>query len=76
MIVVLWQTALIISILLFFFGLLTKQKPALLLSALLFLPISYYFLGVNNAFKWIALLPLLPLLIVFLIYQKEGRAHR
>ncbi|MBB4825215.1 drug/metabolite transporter (DMT)-like permease [Sporosarcina luteola] len=73
---VLFQAALIISILLFFFGLLTRQKPALLLSAISFLPISYYFWGAGNAFKLIALLPIVSLLVAFLMYQKERSVVR
>ncbi|WP_160327637.1 hypothetical protein, partial [Sporosarcina koreensis] len=73
LIVVLWQSALIISFLSFFFGLFTKSKTSLLISFFTSLPIAYYFFGANNAFKLIALFPIITLLIIYLFYRHEKR---
>ncbi len=71
---VLWQASMIISFLSFFFGLFTRSKTALLISFVTFLPIGYYFFGANNAFKLIALLAFVPLLIIYLFYRHEKRS--
>ena len=73
LIVVLWQVSLIISFLLFFFGLFTKSKTSLLMSFFTSLPIAWYFFGTNNAFKLIALFPTIPLILIYLFYHFEGR---
>jgi hypothetical protein len=73
LIVVLWQLSLVISFLMFFFGLFTRQKTALLISFFTSLPIALYFFGANNAFKLVALIPLVPLLIMYLFHRHEKR---
>ena len=70
---VLWQLSLVISFLMFFFGLFTKQKTALLISFFTSLPIAYYFFGANNAFKLVALIPIVPLVIIYLFHRHEKR---
>ncbi|MGN7386322.1 hypothetical protein [Sporosarcina sp. SAFN-015] len=73
LIVALWQASLVISFLSFFFGLFTKSKTSLLISFLTSLPIAYYFLGANNAFKLMALFSVFPLVIMYLFYRHERR---
>lgn len=73
MIVALWQASLIISFLSFFFGLFTKSKTSLFISFFTSLPIAYYFFGANNAFKLVALFPVIPLVIIYLFSRHERR---
>ncbi|MCM3744876.1 hypothetical protein M3193_12055 [Sporosarcina luteola] len=73
MIVALWQASLIISVLSFLFGLLTKSKTSLLISFFTSLPIAYYFFGANNALKLVALFSVVPLVIKYLFYRHERR---
>ncbi|MCM3710408.1 hypothetical protein [Sporosarcina luteola] len=73
LIVALWQASLIISFLSFFFGLFTKSKTSLLISFFTSLPIALYFFGANNAFKLVALFPVIPLVIMYLFHRYERR---
>lgn len=64
----LWQLSLFISILALMVGIIKKSWVFLLISTITFIPISYYFSGANNAWKYVGLTPLILLVLTILIW--------
>lgn len=62
----LWYASLLASIITMIYGISHRSGLYMLISAITFLPISYYFLGINIALKYVGLLPII--LFVFAIY--------
>lgn len=68
LIVLLWRISLVISMVTFLFGIVKRSWVLLLVSFLTFLPIAYYFIGAENSWRSIALIPLL-LLVLTVVYK-------
>jgi hypothetical protein len=64
----LWQISLGVSALAFLFGIMKKSWVLLLISFITSLPIAYYFMGAENNWRSIALIPLL-LLVLTVVYR-------
>lgn len=72
----LWQLSLIISILGLIVGVVKKSWIYLLISTITSLPIAYYFLGAENAWKYVGLTPIVLLvltIIIRLLNKKKSR---
>jgi ABC-type polysaccharide/polyol phosphate export permease len=74
LIVFIWQISLVVSILTFFYGIFKKSWVSLLISFITFIPIAYYFNGVENSWRLVALIPLLLLLLTFVFWKKQKSA--
>jgi hypothetical protein len=61
----LWQASLCLSVLLFVAGIWKKSAIFMLLSFFAFLPVSYFFIGAENSFKVLAIVPLFLLVLTF-----------
>lgn len=70
----LWYASLLVSILTFIFGMIKRSWMLMLLSMLTFLPISYYFYGSNNGWKFVALTPIIMLLLTIVFWRLDHRA--
>jgi lipid-A-disaccharide synthase-like uncharacterized protein len=55
----LWYFSLFVSIVTLIAGIAKKSWVFLLISSITFSPISYYFSGANNAWKYIGLVPIM-----------------
>lgn len=64
----LWQLSLFISILALMVGIIKKSWVFLLASTITFIPISYYFSGAKNAWKYVGLTPLILIVLTILIW--------
>ncbi|KQL34905.1 MULTISPECIES: hypothetical protein [Bacillaceae] len=64
----LWQLSLFVSIAALLVGIVKKSSVFLLISTITFIPIAYYFSGVNNAWKYVGLTPVLLLVLTILIW--------
>ena len=61
----------IFSILFLVRGLKTKSIMNFVFSALIFLPISYYFSGAENVFKLIMFYPIIPIIFALFFRKKK-----
>lgn len=69
---ILWYASFLVSIITLVFGISRRSWFYMLLSAITFLPISYYFLGINIALKYVGLTPIIVLaLAVFFGYSER-----
>ncbi|ETT86729.1 hypothetical protein MKZ08_09755 [Viridibacillus sp. FSL R5-0477] len=64
----LWQLSLSISIVALLVGIIKKYWVFLLISTITFIPIAYYFLGANNAWKYVGLTPVILFVLTILIW--------
>lgn len=64
----LWQLSLFVSILTLIVGFVKKSWVFLLISTFTFIPIAYYFLGANNAWKYVGLTPVILLVLTILLW--------
>ena len=64
----LWQLSLFVSIVTLLVGVVKKSWVFLLISTITFIPIAYYFLGANNAWKYVGLTPVILLVLTILIW--------
>ena len=73
----LWYASFLVSIMTMIFGISRRSWFYMLISAILFVPISYYFLGINIALKYVGLTPiiLLALAVFFCIQKKSPRLY-
>ncbi|MGE7021701.1 hypothetical protein [Solibacillus cecembensis] len=71
----LWYLSFLISIVAFFVGIVKKSWHALLLSTLTFLPIAYYFIGANNAWRYVGFTPIILLALTLLFWQINRKRH-
>jgi len=71
----LWQLSFFISGVTLIVGIFKKSWVFMLISAITFLPVAYYFLGAVNAFIYIGLTPifLLILAILFWFLKRKSR---
>ncbi|MGG0887117.1 MULTISPECIES: hypothetical protein [Brevibacillus] len=76
LIVFLWWMSGILSFGVLFFAIVAQSWVLSLISAVLFLPIAYYFGGAENAYQLIGLFPLLHIVlaVVFSWRKKRRRA--
>jgi glycerol-3-phosphate acyltransferase PlsY len=70
-IAVLWQISLIICIITLLHGLFKKSSVSLLISFITSIPIAYYFNGAENAWRMVALVPVLLLLLAFVFWRNK-----
>lgn len=73
----LWYFSLIISIVSFLAGIHKKSWLSLFLSTITSLPIAYYFLGAENAWRFVGFIPLFLLILTIITWLnnkplKEG----
>lgn len=73
-IVFFWWMSGILSIGVCFWAIVAQSGWLSLLSAVLFMPIAYYFGGAENAFQLIGWLPLLPLVMATVFFRKKRRS--
>lgn len=64
----LWQLSLFVSILTLLVGFVKRSWVFLLISTFTFIPIAYYFLGANNAWKYVGLTPVILLVLTILFW--------
>ncbi|UFU00094.1 hypothetical protein KO561_03775 [Radiobacillus kanasensis] len=64
-----WQSALVLSIFTFLFGIFKKSWISLLISSVASLPIAYYFYGAENCWRIISLLPVLLGGLAFIFWR-------
>lgn len=71
----LWYASFLISIMTMVFGISRRSWFYMLISAITFLPISYYFLGINIALKYLGLTPiiLLALAVYFGVSERKAK---
>lgn len=71
----LWQLSLFVSILTLIVGVTKKSWISLLISTITSLPIAYYFLGAENTWKYVSLIPivLLVLIVIILRFNKKNK---
>ena len=72
--IVLWWASGIFSVVVFLHALHKRSWVWMLVSALFFLPIAYYFGGAENAFALIGLIPLVHLALAILFFGKNIRS--
>ena len=70
---ILWQLSLVVSIFALIIGVSKMSWIYLLISTVTFLPIAYYFSGANNAWKYVALTPIILLILTITIYLLNKR---
>ncbi|PIC67626.1 hypothetical protein CSV71_10420 [Sporosarcina sp. P21c] len=70
----LWYASFLISIMTMVFGISRRSWFYMLISAITFLPISYYFLGINIALKYVGLIPIILLALAMYFGISEGKA--
>jgi len=71
LIIFLWWMSGISSLAVFYFAIAGRSWKLSLLSAVLFLPIAYYFGGANNAYRLIGLLPLIPIVLAACFFWRK-----
>lgn len=74
-IVFLWRLSFFVFIVAFLMGLVKRSWGMMVISAVASLPIAYYFFGAENAFKLVALVPFLAILLAIL-FKYKGKAAR
>lgn len=73
----LWYLSLVISIVSLGAGIIKKSWIFLLISAVSFIPVAWYFSGANNGLKYVGLMPLILLVLsgmVWLAGRKKVRS--
>ena len=70
---ILWQLSLFVSIVALIVGVSKLSWIYLLISTITFLPIAYYFLGANNAWKYVGLTPIILLVLTIIIWLLNKR---
>lgn len=68
--VFLWQVSFVISVVTLLYGLYKKSWISMLVSFITSLPVAYYFLGANNAWKLVAIIPVILLVLTVVLYKK------
>jgi Ca2+/Na+ antiporter len=76
LIIFLWRTSFVISILTFIIGLLHRSWLFMLISTVTFLPVAYYFLGALNAWRLVGYIPILlfSLTVLFWFLKKRNKS--
>jgi hypothetical protein len=69
----LWQASLCISVMLFVAGIWKKSASFMLFSFFTFLPVSYFFLGAENSFKVLAIVPIFLLVLTFSFWGTDQK---
>lgn len=69
----LWQLSFFISGVTLIVGIFKKSWVFMLISTITFLPITYYFLGTVNAFKYIGLTPIILFILTILFWFLKRR---
>ena len=70
----LWYASFLASIITMVFGISRRSWLFMLISAITFLPIAYYFIGINIALKYVGLTPLILLLLAVFFWYSEKKA--
>ena len=65
---VLWNLSLVFSIIAFMVGMAKRSSIALLMSTLTSLPIAFYFLGAENAWRLVGFMPFALLILTVFIW--------
>ncbi len=68
--VFLWQVSFIISLIALLYGIFKRSWVSMLVSFITSLPVAYYFLGANNAWKLVAIIPVILLVLTVVFYKK------
>lgn len=69
---ILWYASFIVSMVTMVYGISQRSWFFMLISAITFLPISYYFLGINNLLKFTGFTPVILLGVgVFFVYSEK-----
>ncbi|MBI6873347.1 hypothetical protein MXL46_04560 [Heyndrickxia sporothermodurans] len=68
----LWYASFLASIFTLIFGLFKRSGLFMLISTITFIPIAYYFLGAENAWKYVGFTPVI-LLILTIYFWFSGR---
>ncbi|NGQ94223.1 hypothetical protein G3578_03420 [Brevibacillus sp. SYP-B805] len=76
LIIFLWWMSGILSIGVLFLAIVAQSSALSLISAVLFLPIAYYFIGAENAFQLIGLFPLLQIVLAGVFFWKRNTTGR
>lgn len=69
--VFLWYGSILVALATLTFGLSRRSPKYVVISAILFLPFSYYFLGFPVAIRYIGLLPIAILLLAIIMKRKR-----
>lgn len=69
----LWYASLLASIITMIYGIAHRSWLFMIISAIMFLPISYYFLGINIALKYVGLTPIVLLALAVFFGISERR---
>jgi hypothetical protein len=75
-IIFLWWLSFGVSIYTFVYGVAGRSWIYMLISMLTFLPISYFLFSFDNSLKYIAYLPLVPLLFGILFWFKWNKRRK
>lgn len=67
----LWYGSILAALMTLAFGLSRRSPKYVVISAILFLPFSYYFLGFPVAIRYIGLLPIAILLLAIIMKRKR-----
>ncbi|AOV06725.1 hypothetical protein [Sporosarcina ureilytica] len=70
----LWYASLLASLITIIYGISHRSWLFMLISAITFSPISYYFLGINIALKYVGLTPIILLVLAVFFGVSERRA--
>ncbi|PAQ13477.1 hypothetical protein CD798_15420 [Bacillaceae bacterium SAOS 7] len=65
-------TLIFTSIICVVWGIWKKSASRLVIGAILFVPIAYYFSGAENHFKYIMLTPIVFLIMAFVVKKQEA----
>ncbi len=71
----LWYASFLTSIITLVFGIARRSWLFMLVSTITLIPIAYYFLGANNALKYIGLTPIIILLLTAFFWFSERKTE-
>ena len=71
----LWYASFLTSIITLVFGISRRSRLFMLISTITFIPIAYYFFGANNALKYVALTPIIFLLLTLFYWFSERKTE-
>ena len=66
-----WQMSFVISVVTFLYGIITTSWKSMIVSFITFLPIAYYFNGANNAYRMVAFIPILTLIVALYFWRNK-----
>lgn len=69
----LWYATFLTSIVTLVFGISRRSWIFTLISTITFIPIALYFIGTNNALKYVGLIPIIFLLLTVLFWSSKRK---